>query len=405
MGVNLGMTATAGSRPYGEVVEQRAGWRLAQDVGIAALVAALGLLEVWLPMDSVQGDGSPVLSSVGILVVAVALTQRRVRPWVNLAAMWVWPVLGILARGQVQLLFLGQLVPLVLLAYSAARHGRGRQRWLGAVLAAGMLVFADLFVPLLQDPGELVFHWGVVTLAYLAGQGLRVSEDRAVASGARAAEAERAARERALTAVAEERARIARELHDIVAHSVSVMVVQAGAAEQVALEDPELARRALGTIRETGTGALAEMRRVVAMLRAPDTADLSPQPGVAALPALVEAAREAGLVVSLDVTGHRPHLPAGLDLTAYRIVQEALTNVRRHSRSDRAAVAIAFGSDALTISVTDEGPARAAGTGSGEPGHGLLGMRERVALFGGRLDATRHGAGFAVRAVLPLEAL
>jgi signal transduction histidine kinase len=256
-------------------------------------------------------------------------------------------------------------------------------------------------VDLLQSPGELIFHWGVVTIAYLAGHGLRVSEDRAVASGARAAEVERSARERAQAAVADERARIARELHDIVAHSVSVMVVQAGAAEQVALEDPEFARRALGTIRETGTGALAEMRRVVAMLRAPDAADLSPQPGVGSLPALVEAARESGLDVSLTVDGHRPHLPAGLDLTAYRIVQEALTNVRRHSASDRAEVAIEFGSDALTISVLDDGPARHDGT---EPGHGLLGMRERVALFGGRLEAARHGPGFAVRAVLPLEA-
>lgn len=394
------MTATAVRRPYRGFVEHRAGWRLAQDVGIAVLVAALGLLEVWLPMDSIQGEGSPVLSTVAILLVAAALTQRRVRPGVNIAAMGVWPVLGVLAGGDVQLLFLGGLMPLILLVYSVARHGRGRQRWVGAVAAAGMLVFADLFVPLLRDPGELIFHWGVVIIAYLAGHGLRVSEDRAVASGARAAEVERAARERTQAAVADERARIARELHDIVAHSVSVMVVQAGAAEQVALEDPELARRALGTIRTTGMGALAEMRRLVTMLRAPETADLSPQPGVTALPALVEAARESGLQVDLDVTGHRPQLPAGLDLTAYRIVQEALTNVRRHSASDRADVVIEFGGDALTISVTDEGPPR---HDAAEPGHGLLGMRERVALFGGRLEATRHGAGFAVRAVLPLE--
>ncbi|MDV3223055.1 sensor histidine kinase [Intrasporangium sp.] len=382
-------------------MEQRVGWRLAQDVGIAAVVAALGLLEVWLPMDSIQGEGSPVLSTVAILLVAVALTQRRVRPWVNIAAMGVWPLLGLLARGDIQVLFLGGLVPLVLLVYSVARHGRGRQRWVGALVAAGLLVFADLVVPLLRDPGELIFHWGVIVIAYLAGHGLRVSEDRAVASGARAAEVERAARERTLTAVADERARIARELHDIVAHSVSVMVVQAGAAEQAALDDPEFARRALGTIRETGTGALAEMRRLVTVLRAPETADLAPQPGVAALPALVEAARESGLRVNLAVTGHRPHLPAGLDLTAYRIVQEALTNIRRHSAADRAEVAVDFGSDALTISVRDEGPAR---DDAAEPGHGLLGMRERVALFGGQLEAARHGTGFAVRAVLPLEA-
>jgi signal transduction histidine kinase len=142
----------------------------------------------------------------------------------------------------------------------------------------------------------------------------------------RAHRVEAAAREGTLVAVAGERARIARELHDSVAHSVGVMVVQAGAAEQVVEDDPEFARRALGTIRSTGSGALTEMRRLVTMLRDPQTAgDLAPQPGVASLPSLVEAERQSGLEVDLQVSGPRPDLPAGLDLTAYRIVQEALS--------------------------------------------------------------------------------
>jgi signal transduction histidine kinase len=371
-----------------------------QDVAVAALLVALGLLEVWLPMDSVMGSGSRAVSTLGIVAFGALLTQRRRHPWVAFAAMGVWPLLGLATGGQLQILFLGQLVPMIVVVYSVARHGPGRLKWLGALAAATVLVLADLFIDLLQDPGELIFHWGVVTLAYLVGRGLRASEERAAAAAVRAVRAETAARERAAAAVADERARIARELHDIVAHSMSVMVVQAGAAEQVVDDDPEFARRALVAIRSTGTGALAEMRRLVAVLRAPESADLTPQPGVDSLPVLVDAVREAGLEVDLEVGGERRELPAGLDLTAYRIVQEALTNVRRHSEAGRAAVSLDFGRQALQITVHDDGPSR---DGAGEAGHGIIGMRERVALFGGQLE-TANGAGFTVRAVLPLEA-
>jgi len=315
-------------------------------------------------------------------------------------AFWPMLLLLLLAAGNVQILFFGQLVPIVLAVYSVARHGQGRLPWVGAIAAAVLLLSVDLFIDPLHSPGEIAPHWGVVTIAFLAGRGLRGSEDRAAAAAVRAMEAENATRERARAAVAEERGRIARELHDIVAHSVSVMVVQAGAAEQVVADDPEFARRALGTIRTTGTGALDEMRRVVAMLRAPEPADLTPQPGVQTLPVLVDAARDAGPEVDLTINGGGP-LPAGLDLTAYRIVQEALTNVRRHSAADRAAVCLSFTGEALEISVIDDGPAR---DGAGEPGHGIIGMRERAVLFGGSLDTSTDGSGFSVRAVLPLEA-
>lgn len=318
-----------------------------------------------------------------------------------LTALAVWPLLGLLARGERQILLLGQLVPLMILVYSLARRGTGRIPLLTGVLGAGVFLLGDLFVPLLREPGELVFHWGVMTLAFLIGSGLRAAEERAVAAARRAVEAENSTRERAELAVAQERARIARELHDIVAHSVSVMVVQAGAAEQVVEEDPEFARKALGSIRSSGTSALTEMRRVVAMVREPAELALQPLPGVGALPALVESASGAGLDVELSVRGDRPALSAGLDLTAYRIVQEALTNVRRHSRADHARVSLDYGDGALRIEVRDDGPASAEAT---EPGHGLLGMRERVALFGGRLEARSDGPGFVVRAELPLEA-
>ncbi|MCK6211356.1 hypothetical protein KZX45_12465 [Georgenia sp. EYE_87] len=372
----------------------------AQDVGVAALVAVLGLVEVWLPMESVFGSGSPVVSSVGIFAFAALLSQRRARPRVALAALAVWPVLGLLTGGSLLILFLGQLVPMLVLVYSLARHAPGRLRWVTVVAAAALLVVGDLFLPLLRDPGELVFHWGAMTLAFLCGHGLRVSADRAAAAAVRAHQAEAEAREKAAAAVVEERARIARELHDIVAHAVGVIVVQAGAAEQVVEDDPAFARRALAAIRTTGSGALTEMRRMVHMLRELEpTGALTPQPGVDALPELLGAVRGSGLEVDVEVTGERMPLAAGLDLTAYRIVQEALTNVRRHSAAGRARVALRFGPEDLRIRVSDDGPARAP---DGEPGHGLVGMRERAALFGGSLTVT-SGPGFTVDAVLPLE--
>lgn len=376
--------------------------RWVADGALALLLALLGLAEVWLPMESVTGTGSPIVSTVGVIWFAAHLCLRRARPWVALAGFAVWPVLGLAQAGALQILFLGQLVPLTVLVYSLARHGVGAIRWVAPVCAMAVLALADLAVPSLRDPGELIFHWGNVALALLLGHALRVSEDRAAAEAIRAHAAEATARERALTAVAEERARIARELHDIVAHSVGVIVVQAGAAEQVVGDDPEFARRALGTIRETGSGALAEMRRVVTMLRDPHAdGDRAPQPGMRSLPDLVEAARRSGLQVGLRLSGSRPHLPAGLDLTVYRIVQEALSNVRRHSHATSADVELEFGPEALTISVRDPGPARSSVRDA--TGHGLIGMSERAGLFGGHVTAERCARGFAVRAVLPLE--
>lgn len=374
-----------------------------QDLGLALLLAAVALAEIWVPLDSVQGQGSRVANSAGVLAFMALLTQRRAHPWVALAALLVWPVLGVVQEGQL-LLFFGQLVPVAVLTYSLARHGQGLIRWVAPAAGVAFVSLADLFVPLLQDPSELIFHWGVITLAFLLGHALRTAADRAATEAVRAHAAESAAREQALEAVAAERARIARELHDVVAHSVGVIVVQAGAAELVVEDDPEFARRALGTIRATGSEALVEMRRVVAMLRDPETGgELAPQPGTASLPELVETARAAGLEVDLQVSGSRPSLPAGLDLTAYRIVQEALTNVRRHSQASRADVAMAFGAEALEITVRDDGPARA--EASAGAGHGLVGMRERAALFGGHVETSEAAGGFTVRAVLPLESV
>ncbi len=203
-------------------------------------------------------------------------------------------------------------------------------------------------------------------------------------------------------AVVEERARIARELHDAIAHNVSMMVVQAGAERRVLDDVNQSTREVLETIERIGRGALTEMRRLVGMLRSDAADPLTPQPGLADLPTLITQIREAGLPVELHVDGERPELPVGLELSAYRIVQEALTNALKHAGKARASVHVRYGLDSLQLEIVDDGAGAQTTASSG--GHGLTGMRERVALYGGRLDAGRRPAGgFAVRVVLPIR--
>jgi signal transduction histidine kinase len=203
-------------------------------------------------------------------------------------------------------------------------------------------------------------------------------------------------------AVVEERARIARELHDAIAHNVSMIVVQAGAERCVLNGEHESTREVLQTIEQIGRGALTEMRRLVGMLRSDTTDSLSPQPGLADLPTLVTQVREAGLPVELHVDGERRELPVGIELSAYRIVQEALTNALKHAGNAHAAVNVRYSVDSLELEIVDDGAGVLAPVSGG--GHGLVGMRERVALYGGRLDAGRaQDGGFAVRVLLPIR--
>jgi signal transduction histidine kinase len=201
-------------------------------------------------------------------------------------------------------------------------------------------------------------------------------------------------------AVLDERARIARELHDVIAHHVSVMVLQAG-AERRTLGDAGPTREVLETIERTGRGALVEMRRLLGMLRDEGHEPLVPQPSLGDVGMLVGQLREAGLPVELRVEGERRDLPVGIELSAYRIVQEALTNALKHAGGAPATVLVRYGSDSLELDVTDSGASRAPHAEPGG-GHGLVGMRERVAMCGGMLQAGRNAAGgFTVHAVLP----
>jgi len=208
-------------------------------------------------------------------------------------------------------------------------------------------------------------------------------------------ERERGAR----AAVAEERARIARELHDVVAHGVSVIAIQSDAAEAALERDPALAGPPLRAIRGSARDALAEMRRLLGVLRSDeDGSETTPQPGLAQLPELVA---RAGVPVTLEVSGEPRRLPAGIDISAYRIVQEALTNVHKHAGAVPTFVRISWSDDAVELSVRDDGPGLN-GHGPNDGGHGLIGMRERVRLLGGELSTgPAAGGGFEVRAVLP----
>ena len=295
------------------------------------------------------------------------------------------------------MLFWGQFVPIVVALYSVARYGDQRQRLLGALAGAGTLLYFDLRVPELGDPSEIVFHWMVSAVAFGLGffvQLLRAPGDHRRPNAPYALR-QRAARQ-ALQAVSDERARIARELHDIVAHSMSVMVVQAGAAEK-ALDDTDYVRKALGSIRTTGTSALAEMRRVVALIRDDgEPPELHPQPDLADLEKLVA---EMDVPTTLRIEGEEQPLSAGIALSTFRIVQEALTNVagtRRpaRSRSPSATCPTAWRSRWRTT---------VSGQPSASGGNGLIGMRERAQMYGGTVATqTAPGQGFLVRAVLPM---
>jgi signal transduction histidine kinase len=266
-----------------------------------------------------------------------------------------------------------------------------------ALISFGLLLFEADMLP------ALVVPFGIVVPSWLAGDWLRT---RRVADAERAAAEARAAYESELrlrAAVAAERRQMARELHDVVAHGVSVMLIQAGAARQVVETSPERASEALLTVEATGREAMAELRRLLGVLNDEgEAAALAPQPGLDQLAALIERVRDAGLPTELEVTGTPVALPASVDVTVYRIVQEALTNALRYARRAATLVHLSYEPDQLRVEVLDEGPA-APSDGSDGGGRGLAGMQERAALVGGRIEAgPRLGGGFAVRAWLPI---
>jgi signal transduction histidine kinase len=361
---------------------------------------ALGLLlgVVLLPSASDgQGFKQPAWAVVVLIeLTALPLAVRRRWPIAVLAVTLLAAIVG-------DLLFVGFQVPGPLIAlYTVAAHcERGR-----SLAAAGATALA-LVVPAVHrasaDPFFPVAVYAAFTAAWALGDGLRARRAYLAELEARAERLAGEQGERARLAVADERARIARELHDVISHNVSVMVVQAAAGGDVFAARPERAREALAAIESTGREALVELRRLLDVVRPAgedEAAARAPRPGLARLPELIEHVTAAGLGVDLLIAGTPREAPPGVDVCAYRIVQEALTNTLKHARASRAEVALRYGDASLELEVLDDG----SGTdGGGGAGRGLIGMRERVELFGGELVAgPRADGGFGVRATLPL---
>jgi signal transduction histidine kinase len=253
-----------------------------------------------------------------------------------------------------------------------------------------------------QGASDFAFIAVLFTIVWLAGNALGAKLSQYRQAEERAERLEREREERARAAVAEERARIARELHDVVGHSVSVMTVQASGVRRLLRPEQEREREALLIVEQTGREALAEMRRLVGVLRRPEEAPaLAPQPSLQHLDKLVAQVRESGLAVDLKVEGEAEKLPASVDLAAYRLVQEGLTNTLKHAQAHRAEVLVRYGNGEVELVVADDGNGVGGGGGGG---HGLVGLRERIAVCGGQLETgPRTGGGYEVRARLPMN--
>jgi signal transduction histidine kinase len=285
-------------------------------------------------------------------------------------------------------------------AYTVGAHCANRARTIGVVsIALGVLTVAVVGIPDATS-ANLALTGAIYAAAYLFGSTVRNRRLYTDQLEERAADLVRERDEEAKRAVADERLRIAQELHDVVAHSMGVIAVQAGVGEHVIDRDPGEAKKALAAIATTSRSTLTEIRRLLGVLRDNDGAAHAPAPGLGDLPRLVSDLAAAGLPVEVHANGERLELPPGVDLTAYRIVQEGLTNVLKHAGPATACVRVTATPGVLNLEITDDGRGVNARATSG--GHGLLGMRERVAVYGGTLETgPRTGGGFRVAAQIP----
>ena len=353
----------------------------------AAIAFGLSVLAVLMG----PGSDSPDQASPAVLLCTVPLLVRRRWPIPVMAV----AIIGFFLAGNSTNLaaLIGGLLAVVTVGLDERQPIAGAVATLGAA-AAITLEFGRGSNTVLPIPGWLA-PFLLIGAAYLAGRAVAQQRER---SNRLEQERESAVRE----AAEDERRRIARELHDVIAHSVGVMVVQAGAARHVLAEKPAAAEESLRAVEESGHEAMAELRRMLGVL-ADEGAEplLAPQPGISRLESLVARVREAGLPVTLQVEGSAGGVPAGVDVAAYRIVQEALTNALKYAGGARTEASVRISDAAVDIDVVDEGTTVAPSDGIGR---GLTGMRERVALFGGTIDAGRRDeGGYAVRAHLPVK--
>jgi signal transduction histidine kinase len=380
-------------------------WLLFSKYGLDVLIviaAVAGAISVALRKAPETPTGTELwLEMLAVSVVVLTLLGRRWFPFAAPAATWVLSAALSFVDGRLivdnDVLFVAGMGSALLLGNQ--RHGV--QARVGLALVVGGAATVVYNAPG-SVGGSLVFTPVLFALGWLVGYALRERAVQTEAAEERAARAERERESAARVAVAEERGRIARELHDVVAHAVSVMVLQVGAVRHRMPADTE-DRETLENVEQAGRNALSEMRRLLnAMRHDEDALELLPHPGLADLDALVADVHAAGLPVTLRVHGEPHPLPPGLDLSAYRIIQEGLTNALKHARASKAEVDLGYEADAIRLEVRDDGtggPSESTGLG-----HGLVGIGERVKIYGGELTAgPSPGGGFHLRVCLPLE--
>lgn len=364
------------------------------DLALALALSVFGLAELWIV------DVSPKAIAIPAVIVAgSALVWRRAAP---LGVVLI--VFGSIAGESLLGVSLDRpdspLLMALVATYTVAAH-RGLREAVVGLAAAIAGIWIGVAGQATNNHSDFAFTLVVVSAGWLVGRGLHGRVRQTAQLVERTQHLEQKAEVERQAAVADERRRIARDLHDVIAHSVSVMVVQAGAAEDVFARDPAGVIEPIRAVQETGRAALVEISRLLGLLRE-DGAEigLAPQPRVADLAALAEQMRVAGLPVELRFEGESQPLPIGVDLSLYRIAQEALTNTLKHAGSARTEIVLRYLGGAVEIEVLDDGTGSVNGH---RGGHGLIGMRERVAVFGGTLEAGhRPEGGFCVRASLPL---
>ncbi|MGI8613329.1 MAG: sensor histidine kinase [Nocardioidaceae bacterium] len=377
-------------------------WPAGAPVPLGLLV--VGLVEVWTSV-RLGGIGTAAATprlalSVTVTVVTLALWERRRHPVAVAGVICAVLAVQVLAIAP-QVSLLAGLLPMLIAVYTAAAYGP--RPWRVAALVGALAVQGTFAIRIPEErlTGEVLFGLFVIVGTWLVGDIVHTRQRRVedVAKELVRVEAERDAR--MALALADERASIARELHDVIAHGVSVMGVQAAGAHVLVDRDPGAAKTALQQIEAQARESVEELQRLLGVLREPaDAGTLEPQPGLRQVPTLVEQMRHAGVPIELCVEGTVRSLPAGVDLAAYRVVQEALTNVLKHAGSVPARVQVRYERAAVAVDVRDQGPPRQ----PGRPGHGLIGMRERIALYGGALDINQPSdGGFQVVARFPLE--
>jgi signal transduction histidine kinase len=375
------------------------------DGALAGVLLVAGQIEVTHPnpASGFVGTAPTALSAATAALIVLPLPWRRRAPIAVLVAVAVLMAAPHLFA-DVSLPFFGGLVALLVATFSAARWAADRPSRYAVVLPFATLGVLTFTVPTFDVASEYVFAVPVFLIVWGTGQALRRWELQSRRLEAALAELARRQEEQTQAVVLDERARIARELHDVIGHSVSVMLLQSGSARLTLRNSPERAQEALRLLEATGRQAMLEMRNLVGILRPREqTEELLAPPGLAALPALQETMRQAGLDATVRVVGNPADIPPGLELSAYRIVQEALTNALKHAGRTRACAVVSVEAGELCLRITNapaSGPVECLTPGGG---HGIVGMRERVGLYGGRLqNGPLPDGGYVVDVRLPL---